>query len=79
MGYSPWGHKESATTEQPTLEWNQRSQGKGSPAYQGVELALEPRGLRFSWAVSRECGAGVGGTDFKVVKGEAKALTCDWI
>ena len=74
MDYSPWGHKESATTEQPTLERNQRSQGKGSPAYQGVELALEPWGLRFSWAVSRECGAGVGGTDFKVVKGEAEGF-----
>lgn len=34
-------------------------------------LWLEPQGLPSSWAVTRDCGAGVGGTDIKVIKGEA--------
>lgn len=49
--------------------WNKRHQ----PALPNRVwcFRLEPQGLRFSLVVARDCGAGVEGTDIKVVKGEA--------
>ena len=42
-----------------------------------VELAAGASGAEVQLGGVQECGAEVGGTDIKVVKGEA--LTCDWI
>ena len=52
MGYSPWGHKESDTTEQLTLSPSTCKQGRESPGWEADLFAGRELGHRLMGVLS---------------------------